>query len=330
MENSKEYYSELIAKYFAGETSEKEMETLFAWISQSDENRKLFNEYGKTWDVVSKAKSESDINLELEWSKIEPRIKENNSGLKMQSRSNFRLLKIAATVAIIFISSYLTYYYYLNKSNNKQYIAQNEVLDCVLPDSSKVTLNSGTIEFDEEFNIRKVNLNGEAFFDVVHNEQKPFTIETSELVVEDIGTSFYVNSKSSENKVTVILKTGKVALYNKENPSEKYFLEPGEMAEFSLKDKTFKTSLNDDNNYIAWKTKEMVFNDNSLTEILPVLNKVYRSNITIKDEETGKLKLTAEFKDQSLESVLKILKETLNLTITTSDTGIELSGNGYK
>ncbi len=340
MEHSSEYYFELIAKYFAGEASEKEKELLSVWINHSAENRKLFNEYSRTWNIISNAKIESEINIDNEWKNLELKIKNPSEGkinpekLKIQpagtsNKTSFRFLKIAAAIALICVSSYLLYYY-SGTSGKKHLVAQNEVIECVLPDKSQVTLNTGTIEYQEKFKNRKVNLNGEAFFDVVHDEQKPFCIDAGDIIVEDIGTSFYVNTHSSENKVIIILKEGKVALYKKDTPSEKYFLEPGEKAEYSISGKTFTTSLNNDNNYIAWKTKDLVFNDNSLNEIVPLLNKVYHSNISFKNNEIRNCKLTAEFKNQSLESVLNVLRATLNLTITRSDTGVELSGNGCK
>jgi len=236
---------------------------------------------------------------------------------------------VAASFALLVVSAYFLYYF-LGVHGTKQLVAQNEVVEYILPDKSEVTLNSGTIEYQKEFKNRKVNLNGEAFFDVVHDEKKPFNIEAGNIIVEDIGTSFYVNTLSNGNKVTIILKQGKVALFKKDSPSEKYYLEPGEKIEYSISNKTFTKSINIDNNYIAWKTKDLIFNDNTLNEIIPVLNKVYHSNITLKEKEIGNYKITAEFKNQSLESVLKILKETLHLTINKSETGIELSGNGCK
>lgn len=340
METSSEYYFELIVRHFSGEASEKEEGLLSSWINESPENLTLFNEYGKTWNLVSEVKAESVINIDDEWKNLASKInfsstdEINSKEFKIQYfgtsyKKSFTFLKVAASFALLIVSVYFLYHF-IGVQGIKQLVAQNEAVEYVLPDSSHVTLNSGTIEYKKEFKNRKVNLNGEAFFDVVHNEKNPFNIETGNIIVEDIGTSFYVNTLSNGNKVTIILKQGKVALYKKDSPSEKYFLEPGEKIEYSISNKTFTKSINADNNYIAWKTRDIIFNDNTLTEIVLILNKVYHSNITLKEKEIGNCKLTAEFKNQPLESVLKILKETLHLTITKSGTGIEFSGNGCK
>jgi len=336
MEKSSEYYFELITRYFADEASEKEKFLLSAWISQSADNRSCFIESGKIFELISKSKIESEINVEHEWNNLESRIttsfeKESRKWTlqKNSYKSKFRFIKIAASVTLFLVASYALYFY-LNKPNNILYVTQNKSIECLLPDKSQVTLNTGSIEFQEEFNNRKVNLNGEAFFDVVHNEQKPFIIDAGDIIVEDIGTSFYVNTNSSDNKVTIILKTGKVALYTKDDPSVKYYLEPGEKAEYSITNKDFVTSINNDYNYEAWRTKEMVFKDNTLNEIVSVLNKVYHSNITFNNDDIKQCKLTAEFKNQTLEAILNVLQATLNLNITKSHSGIEISGNGCK
>ncbi len=150
--------------------------------------------------------------------------------------------------------------------------------------------------------------------------------------MEVLGTSFYVSTDAAKGRVEVILTSGKVAVYHKDKPSECIILEPGEKAEFSKAEGKISKSENDDVNYMAFKTKKLVFSDTPLSEVVLDLNKVYHSNIKIKNNNLANCPVTTTIDADisNLDGALNILNSTLFIKITKTNSGIEISGNGCK
>ncbi|MFA4851711.1 MAG: FecR domain-containing protein [Bacteroidales bacterium] len=349
METNSTYYIDLITRYFAGEASAEEMVILFKLLKSDPANQKIFTEYQKTWSVVEKVKINNDIDIDEEWEKIKPLI--NNSLFRQETKVvpiipiyaertigwNFfyKAVRIAAIFTVFAAISYVIYHY-LNQPETKQLFAQTETIENKLPDGTSVTLNKGSsIEYPENFEAddkRTVTLKGEAYFNVTPDKTKPFIIAAEDIRVEVLGTSFYVSTDAAKGRVEVILTSGKVAVYHKDKPSECIILEPGEKAEFSKTEGKISKSENDDANYMAFKTKKLVFSDTPLSEVVLDLNKVYHSNITIKNNTLANCPVTTtiDANISNLDGALDILNGTLFIKITKTNSGIEISGNGCK
>jgi transmembrane sensor len=115
-------------------------------------------------------------------------------------------------------------------------------------------------------------------------------------------------------------------VYFNDNPSGQIIISPGEKVDVELNGNTIEKSMNDDKNYLAWKTKRMVFSDNTMSEVVSLLNKVYHSEIRLSGENINNCRLTAIFDNQSLESVLNVIKSTLDVTVTSKGPAFEISG----
>jgi ferric-dicitrate binding protein FerR (iron transport regulator) len=194
-----------------------------------------------------------------------------------------------------------------------------------------VTLNSGaTLSYPSGFtgSFRKVTLQGEAWFEVAHDKTKPFIVAAENIRIRVVGTSFSVNTKTVENTKEVILSSGIVKVYDETHPEKTTLLLPGEKAEITETDNAIQKTRNDDINFLAWKTQHLVFNSTPLNEVAALLTKVYRTNIRLSDERLSKCTITATFDKQSLESVLNVLKATLDLQIRSNGAGFDLSGRG--
>jgi ferric-dicitrate binding protein FerR (iron transport regulator) len=341
MENNNKYI-DLITKYFSGEASAEEMQMLSNWIKLDSENQKLFEEFQNTWMNIEASKIENIIDVDEEWLKFKSSIKEKAEipvislhPEKSISRTYFyRALRIAAVFLVFAVSAYFSYYFLKNDQSKTTHItAQAETLEGRLPDGTTVTLNAGSdLSYPEKFenDKRNVTLHGEAYFNVTHEAERPFIIAANDLRVEVLGTSFYVNANADNGNVEVILTSGKVAVYHKDRPSELTILTPGEKAEFSKTDQKISKTENTEENYMAFKTKKLVFSDTRLDEIVLTLNKVYHSKIKIKDSSIANCTVSTTFDNQSLDAVLNVLKATLDLKVNKSGSGIELSGNGCK
>lgn len=203
------------------------------------------------------------------------------------------------------------------------------MVDTSLPDGTFVSLNRGsTIEYPEHFsgNNREIKLTGEAYFSVKHDDKSKFVIANGNVRIEDIGTSFYVNTHKSAGQMEVVLTEGKAMVYFKDNPSGQVVISAGERADIGLAGNNIIKSINHDENYIAWKTKRFVFTNNTLIEVVTILNKGYHSDIRISGNNINNCRLTAIFDNQSLESVLNVIKSTLDVSIISNGSTFEISG----
>ena len=324
METNSTYYTDLIIRYFSGEASPGDILELEAWVTADATHRDLFREYQKTWQLLDSTKTIASAELDHEWAVLKSKIVNRKSKIVAWS------LRAAAVFVLLAIPAFLLFHFLASPVEN-QLAAGNEVKEYTLPDGTVVTLNAGAVlSCPSKFsgNSRNVMLEGTAWFEVAHDKAKPFIIASGNARIQVVGTSFFVNTHTLSNTKEIILASGKVKVYYENNPSKMSFLSPGDKAELTADGNAIITTSNEDANYLAWKTKHMVFCNTRLNEVVALLIQVYHTNILISDNRLSDSRITATFDKQSLESVLNVLKATLDLQIRNTGAGIELSGRG--
>ena len=150
-----------------------------------------------------------------------------------------------------------------------------------LPDGTKVWLNSASeLHFPSRFDdsVREVSLKGEGYFDVAKNEQKPFIVHAGGTVVEVLGTRFNVSSYREEPIRTALVE-GSVKVSAKNEPP--IFLHPGLMSEFD--GNRFQQATFDTVEATAWIDGVYYFNNASLDELAPVINRWYGLSVKLAD-----------------------------------------------
>ena len=206
------------------------------------------------------------------------------------------------------------------------YAANNEQgKEIILPDGSIVVLNSeSTISYPKTFagNERRVALVGEAFFDVTKNQEQPFIIETKNAEIKVLGTSFNVNAHLPDNQVEIFVKTGLVKISDNRDVNKKILIKPGDVG--LITNKNLSKILNKDLNRISWKTKEIIFHEDNLSNVIQTLNKVYNTNISCIDQNILDLPYTVTFRDQEIDSILNVICMTFDLKIDYTNDQINL------
>jgi len=344
MNQNNTYYNDLIARYLFGELAESELHVFSEWLKADPENEKLFLETQKVWSLVEQDRVHSTMNTENEWIAMKEKMQasgnaEMNKIEKVvllnqdKGKSVFqRLWKVAAAVIVLLVSSFFMYYYFA-KPATVVVIAQGTNIEQILPDGSVVSLHSGSqLSYPEKFNssTRNVELKGEAYFNVAHDNSKPFIVASGEARIKVLGTQFNMNTLAASGNMEVVLTSGKVSVYYKADPEATILLMPGEKAEIHANQKQIHKSSNADPNYMAWKTRMLVFDNETLGQVAQTLQHVYQTKITFADSQLSACRVTASFNDQSLESVLQVLKQTLDLQVKTNDKTLELSGKGCR
>ncbi len=323
MNNNNEHidYTALTGKYLANEATKEEAALLEKWVLESEENKRLFNSYRQTWLLSQSGKMKVDI--DGEWNKIEKilfaeeKIKET---VPMYPKKSLRqILKIAAIVLIALTASYFLYRT-IAKPAVENVVAMESVKSATLPDGTVVSLNKNSvISYPGRFGRkkRKVLLKGEAYFQVKRNEEKPFIIDAEEVEIEVLGTSFNVNARPESPVIEVIVNSGKVAV--RSINGKEVLLVKGERGVFSKSSGSLVKEQNRSRNYLAWKTKKLVFENDKLGDVVKDLSKVYEVKFEFSNDSISDYRLTATFDNLSLDAVLNIIEETFDIKAEKKD-----------
>ncbi len=184
-------------------------------------------------------------------------------------------------------------------------------IEFVLPDSTSGWLNSGAkLKYPSEFTQhRKVELVGEAFFNVRHKEHSDFTVGVKDMDIKVLGTKFNVAAYTNELVTEVVLKEGKVEINNTEKAFKKV-IRPGEKIIYNRETNSLNTTNVDAKLYSAWKDGYLVIDNEPLEQAVRKLERWYGAEIIIQDKELKNLRLKATFQEEPLEEVLRFIAMT--------------------
>lgn len=323
---------ELVAKYLAGETNVCENSELEAWLAQSEENRNAFKQSQKVLVKTDAFYRLKQFNADPAWKNVSTQLAslpEKTVSLKGNRKEGITpFYKYAAVIVLALMLGSVGYYIgFVNRGQavySEIISAQRQVLqEYVLPDSSVVTLNSNSkLTFPRKFkgDIREVSIEGEAFFDVKSNPEKPFVINAGDAQVKVLGTSFSVSAYPGNETVDVVVETGKVQVVCKKTGSQaadrEVLLVPGEKATLINRNKTLEKSVNTNPNFLSWKTHDLIFDKVPLRDVIQCLEKTYHIEIELSDSELNDLLYDGHFSRKSAEFVLDIIRLTYNLELT--------------
>lgn len=197
---------------------------------------------------------------------------------------------------------------YITKHNS---FGQRSIIQ--LSDGTKVTLNANsTLKYPKIFGaIRNVELEGEAYFEVMKNPKKPFVVHTGALTTQVLGTSFNVNTHIEPDKIEVALVEGRVKV-NDQLSGNHLTLMPNEKVVFDKVSKKLLKSDFDAESLTSWKDGILKFKDASFEEIAKEVYATY--GITMMNTTAQKnWKYTGEFKNTDYISIVKSICFTHNL-----------------
>lgn len=215
------------------------------------------------------------------------------------------LLAAAAAVALILVPA-LSFWYVHKSAEQSQQLAVNyvqcatksgETKDIVLPDNSKVTLNSQSmLVYPESFGKeRTVFLSGEAVFDVTASEENPFLVQTSEITVRVHGTVFNVNAYFDLPTVSTTLNRGSVSVWPNASPERVVELNPDERYEYEKATGAIVTQKVNSKESMSWTGGELCFRSADIHEIIGVVQRHYGVQVYLATDRYDNAKITARF-----------------------------------
>ena len=312
-----------MARYLAGEMTMKEE---IAFLSESEKSQEQLSELKnmeKNWKYFDQNPSRKDYNSGEAWDRLHERLE--SEGLLENSttrpdRGRFTpLLRIAASIALVLAIGIPALYFGVIQNNTEgafgHHLAEAGVSTVDLPDGSRVYLNEGAeISYSKAFmNQRAVELKGEAFFEVMSDPQNPFTVRSGALLVTVVGTSFNVKQLDHSSDVEVYVKTGKVRV-SLEASDQFIQLEPEEFG--IVENKILSSTVQEDPNYISWKTKDFKFVNSALLEVIRELEESYHVDIHTEDVDLSDMRITTSYSGQSIDAILETIGTAFELSVS--------------
>jgi ferric-dicitrate binding protein FerR (iron transport regulator) len=226
-------------------------------------------------------------------------------------------LKIAAALALL-ISLTFTVYFFTERwlSDGSMITAsttENEKIMVDLPDGSRVHLNRNTeIKYPSRFRgeQREVSVEGEAFFDVIPNRDKPFVVEAGNARIRVTGTSFNVLTSNKNNDVEVMVKSGQVILSDK-NGKQEVVLDADLIG--TMGNTSNSSYRNSDPNYLSWSTEVLTYEGTPLEKTFSDLKRVHNIEVIATDSSILDKRISTTFDRQSPETIISIICTTFNL-----------------
>ncbi len=336
----------LVTRYLNKETNSQENAEMEDWLSQSEANREELEQTARMLRKIDTYYRAKRFDPNAAWTNVNTQISPTKvKSIQLTKKRKEVIAHFYKYAAIVLLALLLgSVGYYIGFRNripavyNEIISAENQVLnEYVLPDGSIVTLNSNSkLTFPKKFkgDIREVTIEGEAFFDVQRNPEKPFVINAGKAQVKVLGTSFSVCAYPGAETVEVIVETGKVQVVsnNIELPvkSREVFLIPGEKGTFFTTNEILEKSVNENPNFLAWKTHDLIFNKVPLREVVESLEKAYHINISVAEPELNDLLYEGHFDQKPIDFVLDVIRLTFNLELSVENEHYTLSSRTNK
>ena len=334
-DRNSQQHVEILAKYLSGEMSETESRAFEEESYVSEENKISIEKMKKQWTAMEGYMDTRSHHTRKAWDKLYDRLQEEKlipeQRVAVKSRLVYNLVRIAAVLVILLGIGAVVY---INMSRNPevemvQLNTGNEenTLIKTLADGSVIYIaRNSRFSFPEvfEFGSRNVELKGEAFFDIAPNPDKPFIIETEEALIEVLGTAFNVKTQNGKG-FELFVNRGKVKVTLKKDPAHSEMVIAGEKIS-TIKNRLVKSKhfVNEDT---SWYKQRMHFKDETLKNIINVLNRNFNTTFVLADNEIGKHKLTVTFFDETAETMTELICVTLNLKSQTINGSVVLSEN---
>jgi len=304
---------DLLIKYLLRETSPEEDLALSQWLAEDPENRKEFERFELIWKESKNLEQKSTVDPDAAWLKFKEQIPASAPEPVIRPISKkLGWLRIAAVLFII--AGAWSFYQFLGQNGYDTISSGQMVRTEVLPDGSKVTLNKNAVlSYKKDFtgNLRSVKLEqGEVFFDVSPDKSRPFVIDADQVNIRVLGTSF--NVKKNSELTEVIVESGLVRVSLKDQQIE---LKKGEKVLIKRTNGVLNKELSSDYLYNYYRTNVFVADNTPLWRIVEILNEAYQVKIEIADPKLRDLTLNTTFKDESLDTILHIISETLRIKV---------------
>lgn len=303
---------QILIRYIAGDATEAEKREVIRWIDATPENMREFLAVRKLYDLTL-------------WNDTKP-TKQTTTNRTYRRISIHRIAAEAMKIAAVFLFGVLVFSIFqkqkseLAATQQTLYVPAGQRAELTLADGSHVWLNANTtLTFPTVFTsgIREVTVDGEGYFKVAKDPEKPFVVHTEKYEVKVLGTEFNLLSYSAEKNFELSLLEGSVEVLKtgaengaKIQPGQKLFLE---------NDQFYVTPITH-NNYYLWKEGIISFDDEPFAEMAKKLELYFDLTIHIENRKILDYRCTGKFRGKDgVEHILKVLQLSNRFNYTIDD-----------
>jgi len=333
----KEQIDYKILKNFAsGHYSLKDFTQVSRWFKDPGSEAELKITIEQHWNEfpIEIVEGEKDLSSVLNLLKHKIASEKPSVNLKIKFQRFYTQAAAILLLPLLLYSIYSTFLATSSSDNSSLveiYSPQGARTHFQLPDGTKGWLNSGsTLKYATNFlGNRKVQLSGEAWFEVIHNKDKPFVVSTPALDVQVLGTKFNVAAFLNEKVTEVVLQEGKVQV----DGTDKKFTAELKPNERFIYDALLKTSTIQNVNAVqfsAWKDGLLVFRNEPLSEVLNRIGRWYNVEIVMTDPMLQKFRYRATFQEEQIEEVIRLISLTAPIEYSFNNRKVDDKGTFKK
>lgn len=333
-----------IHNYLSDKCSGEERRAVEHWVDKSQENQEFLNMLKQIWDVEPKDEFDPAVaeGYQHVWKRLHRSTKQDTDAMRATTNRGFKLKKedfahnkptyskgyLGAAVAIVLLLAAILFIArsQISHSGREPMSSQQiqtergERTSFTLAEGSRVYLNADSkLEVSPTFNIgpREVYLQGEAYFDVTSDPDRPFIIYSKHTYIHVLGTKFGVSAYPDISSVQTVVEEGRVLFGTQSDSGEtgiEVELRKNELAttagDGTINQKKLSQSIAQ---YLGWKEGKLVFTKTPLEQIIPKLERWYDITLDLQDPALGKRLLTATFRDEPLTEILNVISLSLDL-----------------
>ena len=320
-------YTELVIGYLQGNLSKEETDLFYDWVNESASNKETFFEIKAMYDAglfLGKP-----LDTASSWQRL------LNKKKNSQTRRFNLWYQISSYAAVALIAVAISSVFFLfirddDKTLYSKYIGgdglEADVIE--LPDGTHVSLGSKTtFHYDKNFGKDKriVYLEGEAYFDVAKQKNKPFIVKTKEQDIEALGTKFNVMAYPMDSMTITTLLEGSVRLTTM-HIAKQTILEPNQQFVYNRNTESAILRKVDARQFVSWTSGYYYFHEQSLKAILDRLSHVYGVEFAVSSKTLNKRTFTGTFyRGQSIKDIMEIVNLSIPVKYKIDDRHVTIS-----
>ncbi len=344
---------ERLARYFAGECSAAELTAIRAWIASDPSREQRVEQLRRVWEVAGYVELRGDV--ESGWAKLSAGLDALDAPRELRPRTppplrlhssafNGRrwsaMTKVAAAMLVMVgLGAGIALEQGRERAAERAIAAKNAVVrevrtkrgqqaNLYLSDGTHVVLGvASVLRFPTAFeSSREVDLEGEAFFEVAHEESRPFLVRTAYGTARDIGTKFAVRAYDGLPGATVAVTEGSVYLAASDSiarrgPTTRAMMTDGLLIEatdvgtVSARGELSVVRGAASEEHLAWMAGRLTFDQMPVAEAIAQINRWYDSDVRIGDPELAKLRLTASLGDAPVDRAIAMVARALDARV---------------
>lgn len=353
----------LFLAYLESKISSEDERFLLEWLKNHPASMKDFSDFRRIWNMSKLAGTLEDDAIELEWLQLRERINSSKGKtIEMSHGFWYWLPRVAAVFLLGVMVTFAATYLYLNRNTTE--LTYHEIntppgakSKVTLPDGTTIWLNAGSnLKYSSEFGKRdrKVQLTGEAYFDVFKNPSKIFLVKTSELNIKAYGTAFNVKSYPEEGTIETTLIEGSIGVTRttfEKKKNDEVILKPNQRVVYYRKTKQIEQTPEEivsDNpettsvkreeekltyliskgietkEYTSWKDGTLFITSETLSDLAVTLERKYDIKIHFETPALKALKFTGSLENETVEQVIHAIGIAANIDYEIKDRDIWL------